>query len=149
MAKKQDVTSFFKDTPFAFDAGAANDVLKTWGTFAERFSNIAVAAAGKSADITANSVKATLAGLRDVTKAQAEPADYAKVVGEFATAQAERAKADFEALGEVAKVAQKDATELFVTTGERVAEQSTKAANDAGEKVKAVAEKAVSAVQAA
>jgi hypothetical protein len=145
MAKTQDFTSFLKDVPVAFDADAVTNAMKTSASFSERFSAIAIDAAEKSNDITTNTVKKSLTLLRGVTDVQDEPADYAKAMTDFATAQSNLVKAHFEALGDVAKLAQSNATELFATTGRQVTEQSTKAANDAGAKAKAAASKAAAA----
>lgn len=145
MANTQDFTAFFKDVPFAFDAAVVTDAWKTSATFGERFSAIALDAASKSNDITTNTVKETLAQLRTVTKVQDEPADYAKVFSDFGAAQAELLKAHFEALGEIAKLAQSDASELLSTTGQQITEQGNKAANDAGAKANAAVSKAAKA----
>lgn len=149
MANTQDFTKFFKDAPFAIDSEAVTTACKTSATFVDRFSGIAVVAANKSNDITTKAVKDTLALLRAVTKVQDEPAEYTKVISDFGTAQAEITKTYFEALGNVAKLAQSDATELFTATGQQFSEQGSKAAKDAGAKAKAAADKAVSAVKAA
>ena len=141
MAKTQDFTDFFKDVPVAFDADAVTKALKTSASFGERFSAIAIDAAEKSNDITTNTVKKSLTLLRGVTDDQDEPADYAKAMTDFATAQSDLVKAHFEALGDVAKLAQSNTTELFATTGRQVTEQTTKAATDAGTKAKAAASK--------
>ena len=109
MANTQDFTNFFKTAPAAFDTAAVTDAWKTWATFGERFSAIALDAANKSNDITTKTVKDTLALLRGVTDGQDAPADYTKVVSDFGTAQTELVKTHFEALGDVAKAAQTDA----------------------------------------
>ena len=145
MAKTQDFTAFFKDLPVAFDTGAVTDAWKFAAAFGERFSAIALDAAGQSTDITTNTVKETLTQLRNVTRVQDEPADYAKAVTDFGTAQTDLLKAHFDALGAVAKQAQGDAAELLQTTGKQVAEQGTKTANDAGSKAKAAVSKAAKA----
>lgn len=145
MANTQDFTAFFKDLPVAFDTAAVTDAWKTAATFGERFSAIALDAAGQSNDIATNTAKETLAQLRSVTKVQDAPEDYAKAVTDFGTAQTELLKAHFDALGAVAKQAQGDAAELLQTTGQQVAEQGTKAANDAGSKAKAAVSKAAKA----
>ena len=145
MTNTQDFTNFFKNAPTAVDSAAVTDAWKTWATFGERFSAIAVDAASKSNDITSNTVKETLALLRTVTKVQDEPADYTKVVSDFGTAQSELVKTHFEALGDVAKLAQNDATELLTTTGQRITEQGSKAANDAETKANTAASKATKA----
>ena len=149
MANTQDFTKFFKDAPFAIDSDAVAKVGKTAATFNERLAAIAISAANKSNDITTKAVKDTLALLGTVTKVQDEPAEYTKVVSDFAAAQAEITKTYFEAIGEVAKLAQSDATELFTTTGQNLTEQGTKAANEAGTKAKAAVDKAVTATKAA
>ena len=145
MANTQDFTNFFKDLPTAIDTAALTDAWKTSATFGERFAAIALDAAKASNDITKNTVEETLAQLRDVTKAQDAPADYAKVFNDFGAAQAELLKGHFEALGEVAKQTQSDTAELLSSAGQQVSEQSKKAANDAGTKAKAAVNKAAKA----
>lgn len=145
MANAQDFTAFFKDAPFTLDTKAANDAFKTWAAFNERFSGIAVEAASKSNEIVAASVKETLALLRTVTTVQDAPADYAKVVSDFGTKQGELTTKQFEALGDVAKRAQSDVTELLVTTGKKAAEEGTNAVNTATTKAKAAASKTAKA----
>ncbi|TDL81723.1 phasin, PhaP [Meridianimarinicoccus aquatilis] len=145
MTNIQDFTSFFKAVPTGVDSATMTDAWKIWATFGERFSAITLDAANKSNDITTKTVKDTLALLRTVSKVQDEPADYAKVVSDFGAAQSELVKTHFESLGDVAKLAQTDATELMTTTGQHIAEQGSKAANDAGTKVKTAASKATKA----
>lgn len=145
MANTQDFTTFFKDVPFAFDSAVVTDAGKTAATFGERFTAIAVDAANKSTDITTNTVKETLALLRAVTKVQDDATEYTKVISDFGAAQAELVKTHFEAIGDVAKLVQSDATELMATTGQHITEQGNKAANDAGTKAKAAASKAAKA----
>lgn len=67
------------------------------------------------------------------------------MVGDFGAAQSELVKAHFEALGDVAKLAQNDATGLLTTTGQHITEQGSKAANDAGTKAKVAASKTAKA----
>lgn len=145
MANTQDFTNFFKDVPFAFDSAVVADAWKTAATFGERFTAIAVDAASKSNDISTNAVKETLAVLGTVTKVQDDPADYTKVVSDFGTAQAVLVKTHFEALGDVAKLAQSDASELLATTAQHFTEEGSKAANDAGTKTKAAVRKTAKA----
>ncbi|PWR02055.1 Phasin [Meridianimarinicoccus roseus] len=141
MANKQDFTTFFKTAPAAFNTAAVTDAWKTWATFGERFSAIALDAANKSNDVTTNTVKESLKLLRDVTSAQNAPTDYTKVVSDFGTSQAELVKTHFQALGDVAKLAQNDATELLSTTGQHITEQGSKAANAAQASAKAASGK--------
>jgi hypothetical protein len=145
MAKTQDFTNFFKDAPVAFDTAVVTDALKTSASFGERFTAIAIDAAEKSNDVTTNTVKKSLTLLRGVTDVRDEPADYAKAMTDFATAQADLVQAHFTAMGDVAKLAQTNASELFAETGRQVTEQGTKAANDAGTKAKAAVNKAAAA----
>ncbi|MBM9593394.1 hypothetical protein [Roseitranquillus sediminis] len=130
MTNPQDFTELFAKLNPGFANGPAADVWKTWATFGERFSNIAIEAASKSNEIASASTNETIARLRDVTTVRDEPADYAQAVAAFSQAQIELSRRTAEAFGGVVKQAQTDTAELFTATGERVA-QSVAANTDA------------------
>jgi len=66
-------------------------------------SGVAIDAAGKSAELSAKWTQDTLAKVEAMSKAKAEPADYAKAMTDFASAQAETAAEHMSAFAEIAK----------------------------------------------
>ena len=108
MAKTQDFNSAMKDIMGAFpvDTKAMDDAFKNQAALSEKLSGVALSAAEKSAEISSKWTKETLAKLNDITKAKAEPADYAKAFTDFASANAEVASENMAAFAEIAKKVQ-------------------------------------------
>ena len=104
MAKTQDMTATLKEMMGAFpvDTKAMEDAFKTTATLNEKLSHVALEAAEKSTEISAKWTKDTLAKLGDMSKAKTEPADYAKAMTDFASAQAEMTAETMAAFAEVA-----------------------------------------------
>ena len=92
-AKAQDFTAIFKDMTGAFpvDTKAMEEQFKNQTALAEKMSSVAIDAAGKSAELSAKWTQDTLAKVEAMSKAKAEPADYAKAMTDFASASAETA----------------------------------------------------------
>ena len=144
MAKTQDMTAMFKDVMGAFpvDTTAMEGSFKTAATLNEKLSGVALNAAEKSADISSKWTKETLAKLADMSKAKAEPADYAKAMTDFASATAETAAEHMAAFAEIAKKVQMDTVELMMAAGKDMQEDATKAVKKATDDVQAAAKKA-------
>ncbi|MEO0937301.1 MAG: phasin family protein [Pseudomonadota bacterium] len=142
MAKTQDMTAMFKDMMGAFpvDTAAMQDAFKTATTLNEKLSGVALDAAEKSADISSKWTKETLARMTDMAKAKAEPADYAKAMTDFASANAEAAAEHMAAFAEIAKKVQMDTVELMMAAGKDMSEEAQavvkKATTEATEAVK-------------
>lgn len=142
MAKTQDMTAMFKDMMGAFpvDTAAMQDAFKTATTLNEKLSGVALDAAEKSADISSKWTKETLARMNDMAKAKAEPADYAKAMTDFASANAEAAAEHMAAFAEIAKKVQMDTVELMMAAGKDMSEEAQavvkKATTEATEAVK-------------
>ena len=119
MAKTQDITAMMKDMMGAFpvDTTAMEDAFKTTATLNEKLSGVALEAAEKSTEISSKWTKDTLAKLADMSKAKAEPADYAKAMTDFASASAEVAAENMAAFAEIAKKVQMDTVELMMAAG--------------------------------
>ena len=105
MAQTQDITAMMKEMMGAFpvDTKAMEDAFKTTATMNEKLSAVALEAAGKSTELSATWTKDTLSKLADMSKAKAEPADYAKAITDFASGQAEVAAENMAAFAEIAK----------------------------------------------
>jgi hypothetical protein len=149
MAQTQDFTAMMKDMMGAFpvDTKAMEDAFKTTATMNEKLSAVAIEAAGKSTEISAKWTKDTLAKLADMSKAKAEPADYAKAMTDFASAQAEVAAENMAAFAEVAKKVQMDTVELLMAAGKDFSEDATAAVKKATDELTATAKKATAAAK--
>ncbi|WP_338548577.1 phasin, PhaP [Roseovarius phycicola] len=149
MAKAQDFNAVMKDFMGAFpvDTKAFEEAFKNQATLNEKMSGVALEAAEKSAELSGKWAKDTLAKLSDVTKAKAEPADYAKAITDFASANAEVAAENMAAFAEIAKKVQMDTVELMMAAGKDLQEDAAKAVKKATDEVTAVAKKATSAAK--
>ncbi len=127
MAKTQDFTVMMKDMMGAFpvDTKAMEDAFKTQATLNEKLAGVALEAAEKSSEISAKWTKDTLSKMSDMTKAKTEPADYAKAMTDFASAQAEVAAENMAAFAEIAKKVQMDTVELMMAAGKDMTEEAS------------------------
>jgi len=149
MTKVEDMTKAFKDMMGSFPVDMSNfeDAFKNTASMNEKFAKVAVEAAEKSAEISSKWTKDTLAKIADVSKAKADPADYAKATTDFATAQAEVAAENMAAFAEVAKKVQMDTVELLMSTGKNMSEEATAAVKKATADVTAATRKATAAAK--
>ncbi|MDC0736780.1 phasin, PhaP [Cognatishimia sp. SS12] len=144
MAKTQDMTAVLKDMMGAFpvDTSALEDAFKNTAALNEKLATVALDAAEKSSEISSKWTKDTLAKLAVMSKAKAEPADYAKAVTDFASAQAETAAENMAAFAEVAKKVQTETVELMMSASKEATEEATAAVKKATNDVTAAAKKA-------
>lgn len=144
MAKTQDFSAIMKDVMGAFpvDTKAMEEAFKTQATLNEKLSGVALEAAEKSAEISSKWTKETIAKLAEISKAKAEPADYAKAMTDFASATAEVAAENMAAYAEIAKKVQMDTVELLMAAGKDITEDATAAVKKATNEVTAAAKKA-------
>lgn len=150
MAKTQDFTATMKDMMGAFpvDTKAFEDAFKSQAEMSEKLSVVALDAAEKSADISTKWTQDTLTKMGDMSKAKAEPADYAKAVNDFASAQAEVAAENMAAFAEVAKKVQLETVELMMAAGKSASEDATAAVKKATDDATKAAKKATTAAAA-
>lgn len=115
----QDVTAMMKDMMGAVpvDTAALEGAFKNQADLNEKLSNVALEAATKSAELSTKWTQDTLAKLGDVSKAKAQPADYAQAVTDFATAQQSVVSENLAAFAEIAKKAQSETVELMMAAG--------------------------------
>ncbi|SIS67769.1 Phasin protein [Roseivivax lentus] len=151
MAKQQDFTAMMKDMMGAFpvDTKAMEDAFKTQATLNEKLSGVALEAAEKSSELSAKWTRDTLTKMGDLTKAKAEPADYAKAMTDFASAQAEVSAEHMAAFAEIAKKVQMDTVELMMAAGKDMTEDASAAMKKATADITANAKKASTAATAA
>jgi hypothetical protein len=146
-AKTQDMSAMFKDMmgSFPIDMGTMEDAFKTTATLNEKLSAVALEAVEKSTEISSKWTKDTLSKMSEMSKAKAEPADYAKAMTDFASASAESAAEHMAAFAEIAKKVQMDTVELMMAAGKDFSEDATAAVKKATNEVTAAAKKAAAA----
>ncbi|SHH56614.1 phasin family protein [Cognatishimia maritima] len=144
MAKTQDMTAVLKDMMGAFpvDTSALDDAFKSTAELNEKLAGVALEAAEKSSEISSKWTKDTLTKLADMSKAKPEPADYAKAMTDFASAQAEVAAENMAAFAEVAKKVQSETVELMMSASKEATEGATAAVKKATADATAAAKKA-------
>jgi hypothetical protein len=144
MTKTPDMTAMFKDVMGAFpiDNSAMEGAFKTTATLNEKLSGVALNAVEKSTEISSKWTKETLTKMAELSKAKAEPADYAKAMTDFASAYAETASEHMAAFAEIAKKVQMDTVELMMAAGKDMQEETTAAVKKASSDVQAAAKKA-------
>ena len=144
MATTTDMNVLFKDFmgTFQMDTNAFETAFKNGASLNEKFAAVALTAVSKNADIANKWTTDTLFKLGEITKAKAEPADYAKAITDFASDQAEVAAENLSAYAEVAKKAQMDAVGLFMTAGKEATEEASAAVKKATNEVGSMAKKA-------
>jgi hypothetical protein len=142
--KTPDMTAMFKDVMGAFpiDTKAMENMFKSQSTLTEKMSHVALEAATKTTDLSAKWTQDTLAKLSAMTKAKAEPADYAKSMTDFMSATAEAAAEHMAAFAEIAKKMQTETLELMLAAGKDISEDVTAATKKATAEVTAAAKKA-------
>mgnify|MGYP004159879879 CR=1 FL=1 len=82
-----------------------------------------------------------------MAKAKTEPADYAKAMTDFASANAEVAAENMAAFAEVAKKVQMETVELFLAAGKTIQEDAASAVKKAADDVTAAPKKATAAAK--
>ncbi|MFN3209308.1 MAG: phasin family protein [Roseovarius sp.] len=143
-AQAQDFNAMMKDMMGAFpvDTKAMEEAFKNQAALSEKMSGVALEAATKSAELSGKWTQDTLTKLQDVTKAKSEPADYAKAMTDFASANAESAAEHMAAFAEIAKKVQMDTVELMMAAGKDLQEDASKAVKKATDDMTAAAKKA-------
>ena len=144
MAQTQDFTAMMKEMmgSFPVDTKAMEDAFKTTATMSEKLSAVALEAAEKSTELSASWTKETLSKIAELSSAKEEPADYAKAMTDFASAQSEVAAENMAAFAEIAKKVQMDTVELMMAAGKDFTEDATAAVKKATDDMSAAAKKA-------
>tara|TARA_R110002094_G_scaffold197841_6_gene170187 strand:+ start:3911 stop:4354 length:444 start_codon:yes stop_codon:yes gene_type:complete len=144
MNNPTDMTAMFKDMMGAFpvDTSSMDDAFKTTATLNEKLSGVALTAVEQTTEVSNKWTKDTLAKMAELTKAKADPADYAKAMTDFASASAESASEHMAAFAEIAKKVQMDTVELLMAAGKDVQTEAATAVQKATDDVKAAAKKA-------
>lgn len=145
--KTNDFTNTINEAIAAFpvDMTAYNDAFKNSAAMGEKFSKVALEAAEKSAEISSQWTKDTIAKLTDVTALKNEPTDYSKAVTDFASAQTEMVAETMASFAEVAKKVQAETVELMMAAGKEASEEASAAVKKATAEATAAAKKATAA----
>jgi len=144
MAKAQDFNAILKDAmgSFPVDTAAFENAFKSQATLTEKLSGVALTAAEKSNEISSKWAKETLTKLADLSKAKAEPQEYANAFTGFASAAAEVAAENMAAFAEVAKKVQMETVELLMAAGKDAGAEATAAVKKATDDATAAVKKA-------
>ena len=142
-----DLTAMFKDVmgSFPVDTSAFEDAFKTSATLNEKLSGVALTAAEKSTDISSKWAQDTFSKLSEMSKAKADPADYAKAMTDFASSYSESAAEHMAAYAEIAKKAQMDTIELMMAAGKDMGEDASAAVKKATDEATKAVKKAATA----
>lgn len=116
---------------FPVDTSALGNLAKSQAALAEKLTSLAIEAAQRSTDLSARWVQDTLSKLPDVTRAQAEPADYAKAASDFMSGSANSAAENLAAFAEIARKLQAETLAVLLSAGKDMSEEVTTAAKSA------------------
>ena len=144
MTNTPDFTTMFKDAlgSFPVDTSAMDGAFKSTVSLNEKLSTVALTAAEKSAAVSNKWAADTLAKLTDMSKAKAEPADYAKAISDFASSSAEVAAENMANISEIAKKVQMETVELMMAAGKDMSAEAQAVATKATADVTTAAKKA-------
>lgn len=146
-----DFNKVLKDVFGAFpaDTKAVQDLFRNQAVFGEKLSRVVLEAAEKSAEVSNQWTKSTLAKLGDVATVKPEPTDYSKSVTDFASTSAELAAEHMASFAEIAKRVQIDTVELLMAAGKDATAEATAAVQKATADITEATKKATSEVTAA
>ena len=144
MTNTTDFTAMFKDVlgSFPVDTSAMDGAFKSTASLNEKLSTVALTAAEQSTAVSNKWAADTLAKLTNMSKAKAEPADYAKAISDFASSSAEVAAENMANFAEIAKKVQMETVELMMAAGKNMSEEAQAVATKATADVTAATKKA-------
>ncbi|RJE80004.1 Phasin [Paracoccus sp. JM45] len=147
MAKTPDYAKTMQDmmANFPIDTSSMQEAMKSQSMLAEKLAKVALTAAERSTEISAQWAKDSIARMGEMAASKQEPSDYAKAVSDFASSSAEVASEHMAAYAEVAKKVQMDTVDLMLTAGKDMASDAQKAAEKATQDTQAAVKKATTA----
>ena len=150
MAKTPDFTKALQDlfANFPIDTTSLKEAVKSQTALNEKLARVALSAAERSTEISAQWAKDSLARMGELAASREEPADYAKAMTDFATASAEVAAEHMASFGEVAKKVQMDTVDLMLTAGKDIAADAQKVAEKATRDTQAAVKRTATAAAA-
>ena len=145
--KNTDYTAFVKDMMNAFpvDTKAFDGQYKSAAELNEKLAHVAIDAAGRSTELSTKYTKDMLGRVSELSKAKAEPADYAKAISDFAQAQMDVTTDQLTAYADIVKDAQTRTVELMMNAGREFSTEAAKTSKAAANKATAAAERATAA----
>lgn len=144
MTTTQDYTKIMQEFMGAFpmDFSTVQDSFKSYATFSEKMSKVALDAAEKSTEISSKWTLDTLNKMGSVATVKEEPTEYSKALTDFASSQAESTAESLAAFAEVAKKVQMESVELMLAAGKDAQEDATAAMKKAGQEITSAGKRA-------
>ena len=102
--------------------------------FNSKLSKIALETIKKNTELSQEWSKETLNSLETFTKTQKNPSDYSKVINDFVTQQTQSSPKHIAEFAEIAKQAQLDTIDLYMSAGKEMNEEMTKTAKKTSNK---------------
>ena len=102
--------------------------------FNSKLSKIALETIKKNTELSQEWSKETLNSLETFTKAHKNPSDYSKVTNDFVTQQTQSSPKYIAEFAEIAKKAQLDTIDLYMSAGKEMNEEMTKTAKKTSNK---------------
>ena len=102
--------------------------------FNSKLSKIALETIKKNTELSQEWSKETLNSLETFTKTQKNPSDYSKVINDFVTQQTQSSPQHIAEFAEIAKKAQLDTIDLYMSAGKEMNEEMTKTAKKTSNK---------------
>ena len=102
--------------------------------FNSKLSKIALDTFKKNTELSQEWSKETLNSLETFTKTQKNPSDYSKVINDFVTQQTQSSPKHIAEFAEIAKQAQLDTIDLYMSAGKEMNEEMTKTAKKTSNK---------------
>lgn len=149
VTKTPDFTKPFQDilANFPIDTSSFQEAVKSQNALNEKLAKVTLTAAERSTEISAQWAKDTITRMGELTATKEEPADYAKAVTDFASAQAEVVAEHMASFAEVAKKVQMDTVDLMLTAGKDIASETQKVTQKAARDTQAAVKKATAAAK--
>ncbi|MFN3526250.1 MAG: Phasin [Paracoccus sp. (in: a-proteobacteria)] len=147
MAKTPDFAKTMQDmmANFPIDTSSMQEAMKSHSLLGEKLAKVALAAAERSTEISAQWAKDTIARAGEMAAVREEPSEYTKAMSDFASASAEMAAEHMASYAEVAKKVQMDTVDLMLTAGKDIASDAQKAAEKAARETQTAVKKATTA----
>ena len=148
MANTPDFTKAWQDMlgKLPVDNSAMGDTFKNQTALGEKMSRVALQAAERSTEISAQWARDAISRLGELSSAKDQPADYAKAMSDFATAASDIAQQHMAAYAEVAKKVQMDTVDLLLNAGKEAQADAQRMAQTATTNIQNVARQAQDAV---
>lgn len=150
MAKTPDFTKTMQDmmANFPVDTSSMRDAFKSQQDLSEKLARVALQAAERSTEISAQWMKDSIARMGEVAAKKEDPSDYSKAFSEFASSASEMAAEHMSSYAEVAKKVQMETVDLLMTAGKDIADDAQEAAQKATRQAQTATRKSTSETKA-